>query len=227
MGQTSTIKIEPRDRVGTGVARALRNTEKVPAVVYGAGIDPQAVSVLSRDIEKELRTKGILTRIFDLDAGENKPQKALIKAVQFHPVTDKPIHIDFIRVTAGHKINIKVPLRFVNDSKSPALKQGGVLNVINHMLEVSCEIEAVIDHIDVDLSGLNFHDTIKIKDISFPAGVTVFRYNSDHTVATIVVPSSVRSEVAGKEEDTAAPTAAAAAQPESAAATTEQQPAKS
>ncbi|MDR1365928.1 MAG: 50S ribosomal protein L25/general stress protein Ctc [Holosporales bacterium] len=225
MGQKSTIRIEPRNRIGTGAARALRNTEKVPAVVYGAGVDPQTVSICSCDIEKELRTKGVLTRIFDLDAGENKSQKALIKSVQFHPVTDKPIHIDFIRITAGHKINIKVPLRFINDNKSPALKQGGVLNVINHMLEVSCEVDAVVDHIDVDLSGLNFHDTIKIKDISFPVGATVFRYNSDHTVATIVVPSSVRSEVAGKEEETAAPTAAA--QPESTAVTTEQQPAKS
>ncbi|MDR1475339.1 MAG: 50S ribosomal protein L25/general stress protein Ctc [Holosporales bacterium] len=219
MGEVNTIKIESRGKTGTGAARALRNASLVPAIVYGEGKSPQAVSVHLCDIEKELRAKGILTRIFNLDAGEQSNQKALIKDIQFHPVTDKPIHVDFVRVTAGRKVNVKIPLRFVNDNKSPAIKQGGVLNIIDHMLDVSCDVGSVVDYIDIDLSGLNFHDTIKIKDVSFPAGVNVSRYESDHTVATIVVPSSVRSEVSDKEGASAAE--ATAGQAQSAGASTE------
>ncbi len=199
MSSISNIKADVREVTGTGAARASRVQNQVPAVVYGAGKSPIPISVSMGMVEKELRSKGILTRVFDLEvAGSKKSEKAIIKDIQFHPVSGKVIHIDFMRVMPGHKINIKIPLHFINDMKSPALKQGGVLNIIDHMLDASCSVDSMVDHIDIDLTGLGFHDTIKIKNLNIPSSVTLLRYDSEHTVATIVAPSSVRSEVAGQ-----------------------------
>jgi large subunit ribosomal protein L25 len=214
MVETVKIAVHPRERAGKGAARTVRRAGRVPAVVYGEKQPAELMSLDPRDIEREVRKTGFFTRIFELDAG-GKTQRALARDVQFHPVTDKPEHVDFMRVSDTTRIRVAVPVRFLNPDKAPGIKRGGVLNVVRHDIEVFCTINTIPRLIEVDLTGLDINDSVHISSIQLPEGVkpTIAR---DFTVAAIGAPTVMKSaeeEAAEAAQKAAAsPTAAPAAE---------------
>lgn len=190
-----TLEAEPRARIGKGASRAARRAGRVPAVIYGGGGPTLSVLVAEKDLARQLATGHFMTSVVALSvAGE--VHRTLPREVQFHPVTDRPIHVDFLRVVEGASVTVEVPVRFVHEEASPGLKRGGVLNIVRHEVELKCPADAIPEEVIVDLSGFDIGQSIHISAVTLPAGVrpTIER---DFTIATIVAPSGLRSEEAG------------------------------
>ncbi len=198
---SEAFRLELRDNLGGGASRALRRTSMTPGVIYGAGKEHTHVSVDPRDIMAGLNTTGFYARLYELNVGKTK-ERVLVREVQMHPVTDRPIHIDFLRVSKGAKIHVNIPVHFINEDKCPAVKQGGMLNIVLHSLEVTCSVDAIPEEILVDLSGLEMGDSIHTEDLTIPNNAVATHPERDITIATLVAPSSVKSD--GIDEEAAA-----------------------
>ncbi|MGE4220018.1 MAG: 50S ribosomal protein L25/general stress protein Ctc [Alphaproteobacteria bacterium] len=196
-----SMNAETRDRAGKGAARATRRAGRVPAVIYGGNEAPVLVSVDPRDVRKGLETGALLSHVYELNIG-GKTQRVLARDVQLHPVTDAPEHVDFLRVTGATRVTVEVPCIFHNEETSPGLKRGGVLNVVRYAIEVTCAADAIPEHFDVDLGGLDIGDSVHISAVALPAGVrpTIAR---DFTIASVAAPSG-GAEPAEGEGDAAA-----------------------
>ena len=198
MSKATVLAAEARDRAGKGVARQTRRAGRIPAVIYGNKEKPVTLSLYRLKFERVLRTPGFFTHLFDVKVGDAS-YHVLPRDVQFDPVTDTPIHVDFLRVSGEARITVEVPVEFVNQEKSPGLKRGGMLNIVRHEIEVLAGAEEIPEHITVDLEGYDLGDSIHISSVKLPAGVTPTITDRDFTVATIASPSAVKSE-AGSEE---------------------------
>jgi large subunit ribosomal protein L25 len=200
MSEATVLAAEARERAGKGVARQTRRAGRIPAVIYGNKEKPVTISLDRLKFERVLRTPGFFTHLFDVKVGESS-YHVLPRDVQFDPVTDIPIHVDFLRVGKEARVTVAIPVEFVNAEKSPGLKRGGMLNIVRHEIEVECGAEEIPEHITVDLSGYDLGDSIHISSVKLPAGVAPTITDRDFTVATIASPSAVKSE-AGSEEAT-------------------------
>ena len=205
MTSFSSIAVETREGTGTGNARAVRVAGLVPGIVYGNNQEPTKISVDPKVLMKELTTPGFYSRIYDMSIAGKKEQ-VLAKEVQLHPVTDKPIHVDFMRVNKDAKLHVHVPVVFLNEDKSPGIKRGGVLNIVHHTLELICPVQSIPDRLEIDLTGTEIAHPIHLTDLNLPAGVVAAHPERDNTLGTIVAPT-VAKEV---EETTAAGGATAA-----------------
>jgi large subunit ribosomal protein L25 len=199
MSDQLTLPAEARDRAGKGASRALRRDGRVPAVVYGEKKEPLSIHVEEKLLTKMLHTGHFMNSVVMIDY-QGKPHRTLPKAVDFHPVTSRPIHVDFLRIGEHTKVTVAVPMRFDNDEESPGLKRGGVLNVVVHELEIVCDAAHIPNEIHVDLTGLEIGDSIHISQVKLPDGVIPSNKDEDFTVATIVSPSAMKAE----EEEAAA-----------------------
>jgi large subunit ribosomal protein L25 len=199
MSEQLTLPAEARDRAGKGASRALRRDGRVPAVVYGEKNDPLSIHVEEKLLAKMLSTGHFMNSVVMIDY-QGKPHRTLPKAVDFHPVTSRPIHVDFLRIGEHTKVTVAVPMRFDNDEESPGLKRGGVLNVVVHELEIVCDAAHIPNEIHVNLAGLEIGDSIHIGQVKLPDGVIPSNKDEDFTVATIVSPSAMKAE----EEEAAA-----------------------
>ena len=198
MSEATVLAAEVRERAGKGVARQTRRAGRIPAVIYGNKEKPVTISLDRLKFERVLRTPGFFTHLFDVKVGEAS-YHVLPRDVQFDPVTDVPIHVDFLRVSKEARVTVAVPVEFVNAEKSPGLKRGGMLNIVRHEIEVVCKAEEIPEHITVNLEGFDLGDSIHISSVKLPAGVSPTITDRDFTVATIAAPSAVKSE-AGSEE---------------------------
>ena len=199
MAEIATIAAERRERAGKGPSRAARRAGRVPGVIYGSKKDPSMVTVDPRELDRALKTGAFLATIYDVQIGKDK-ERVLPRDVQFDPVTDRPIHVDFLRVSAATSVTVQVPVNFLNDEESPGLKRGGLLNVVRHDIEMTCRADAIPAGIDVDLTGLDIGDSIHISMISLPDGVVPTITDRDFTVATIAAPTVVQEEEEEAEE---------------------------
>jgi len=199
MSDQLTLPAEARDRAGKGASRALRRDGRVPAVVYGEKKEPLSIHVEEKLLAKMLSTGHFMNSVVMIDF-QGKPQRTLPKAVDFHPVSSRPIHVDFLRIGEHTKVHVGVPMRFDNEDASPGLKRGGVLNVVVHELEIVCDAANIPSEIHIPLDGLEIGDSIHISQVKLPQGVVPANTDEDFTVATIVAPSAMKSE----EEETAA-----------------------
>ena len=199
MSEQLTLPAEARDRAGKGASRALRRDGRVPAVIYGQKKDALSVHVEEKLLSKMLSTGHFMNSVVMVDVA-GKPTRTLPKAVDFHPVTSRPIHVDFLRISEHTKVHVNVPMRFDNEEASPGLKRGGVLNVVVHELELVCDAAHIPNEIHVQLDGLEIGDSIHISQVKLPEGVTPANTEEDFTVATIVAPSAMKAE-----EEEAAP----------------------
>lgn len=138
MANFELIEAESRSRAGKGVARATRRAGKVPAVIYGAKQEPSLIALDPRVVMRELKRGGWRSRLYEIQLGGEKT-RALMRDVQFHPVTDQPEHVDFQRLASGERVRVSVAVVFLNDATSPGIKRGGVLNVVRHTVEVACD----------------------------------------------------------------------------------------
>jgi len=182
--QVSEIKAAARPRSGTGGARATRREGKVPGIVYGDAREAETIALDARELSIVIGRGKFLSTVFDLDVG-GKKARVIPREVQLDPVKDLPIHVDFQRIGAGARIRVDVPVRFANESLSPGLKRGGVLNVVRHAIEVTCPADAIPDYFEFNLEGLEIGRSIHISAITLPEGVTPTILNRDFTVATI------------------------------------------
>src|SRR5438309_3776438 len=199
MSDQLTLPAEARDRAGKGASRALRREGRVPAVIYGEKKEPLSIHVEEKLLSKILSTGHFMNSVIMIDF-EGKPHRTLPKAIDFHPVSSRPIHVDFLRIGEHTKVTVGIPVRFDNEDDSPGLKRGGVLNVVQHELELVCDAASIPNEIHIPLDGLEIGDSIHISQVKLPDGVTPANSDEDFTVATIVAPSAMKSE----EEEAAA-----------------------
>lgn len=195
---SDAFRLERRENFGGGAARALRRTSMIPGVIYGAGKDNVHISVDPRDVMTGLNTTGFYARLYELKVDKTK-ERVLVRDVQLHPVTDQPLHIDFLRVAKGSKIHVNIPVHFLNEDKCPAIKQGGMLNIVLHSLEVTCSVDAIPEEVLIDLDGVEMGESIHTEGLKLSGGAVMTHPERDITVATLVAPSSVKSE--GLDED--------------------------
>src|SRR4051794_1877989 len=193
MSEQLTLPAEARDRAGKGASRALRRDGRVPAVIYGQKNEPLSIHVEEKLLSKMMSTGHFMNSVVMIDVA-GRPTRTLPKAVDFHPVTSRPIHVDFLRISEHTKVHVNVPVRFDNEEASPGLKRGGVLNVVQHELELVCDAAHIPNEIHVALDGLEIGDSIHIGNVKLPDGVEPANQEEDFTVATIVAPSAMKSE---------------------------------
>jgi large subunit ribosomal protein L25 len=192
MSDLLNLSAEARDRAGKGASRALRREGRVPAVIYGNNEEPALVHVEEKLLNKLLGTGHFFNSVVMLEVN-GKAVRTLPKDVAFHPVTDRPLHADFLRVGEHTTVHVNVPVAFANEDKAPGIKRGGVLNIVAHELELIVDAAQIPDDITIDLTGLEVGASIHLKDIVLPRGAKAVG-DEELTVATIVAPSALKSE---------------------------------
>ena len=203
MAQAIQLQAEVRERAGKGAARATRRAGRIPAVIYGNKQDPVMISLEPIQLMKELNRPGFFSHIFEIDA-DGKKEKVLARDLQVHPVTDRPMHLDFMRFGATTRFNVDVPMHFSNHEESPGIKQGGVLNVVRHTVEFLCAPDKIPEQIEIDLTGLEIGDSVHISALTLPDGITPTITDRDFTIATIAAPTVAVADEAADEEAAAA-----------------------
>ncbi|UZK66050.1 50S ribosomal protein L25/general stress protein Ctc [Sphingomonas sp. M1-B02] len=188
MSDMLELSAETRDRVGKGASRALRREGRVPAVIYGNKEEPLGIHVNERELMKLLMTGHFMNSVV-MVAG----QRTLPKDVTFDVVTDRPIHVDFLRISEHASVQVAVPIIFTDEEESPGIKRGGVLNVVRHELELICEASNIPDDITISLKGVEVGDSIHISAVTLPKGATSAITDRDFTIATVVAPSALKS----------------------------------
>ena len=219
MAKVVSLKATARVRGSKGAARAERREGRVPGVVYGGRTEPQLVSFVYNELWKHVETGRFLSTLVDLDIGEEKV-RTIPRDIQFDPIRDHVIHVDFLRLGAGQRISVEVPVHFSNHEASPGLKRGGVLNIVRHEIDLYCPADAIPDQIEIDLTGREIGDSIHISAIQLPEGVTPTIATRDFTIATIagVGAETEPAAAAATAEAPAAPAKGAAAPAKGAAA---------
>ncbi len=195
MSEQLTLSAETRERAGKGASRALRREGRVPAVVYGSNEEPLSIHLEEKVLMKALSGGHFMNSVVMIDAG-SAPVRTLPKDVQFHPVTDRPLHVDFLRISEHAKVTVAVPIRFVDEDKSRGIKRGGVLNTVRHELELVCDAAEMPEQIEISLAGMDIGDSLHISAVTLPKGTESAITDRDFTIATIVAPSGVKSEAA-------------------------------
>ena len=199
-----------RSGTGKGAARSVRREGRVPAVIYGGGEKPEPISVDYREVNKHILAGHFLTSIFELEL-DGRKERVLPRDCQFDVVTDRPLHVDFLRLTAGSRVRIGVPVHVANRDASPGLKKGGAVNLVLHTVEVVAPADAIPEAITIDLTDLDFHDSIHVSAIKLPEGCKPVYSTTDLTVVTIVPPTIMHEETPAAATAAATPAGATAA----------------
>lgn len=210
MRQMQELSAEPRAGTGKGPAYRARANGQVPAIIYGGGDAPEPVSVDRQRLERHTETGTFLTTLFMLDIAGRKT-RVIPRDVQVDPVSDRPVHVDFMRLPEGAKVKLAIPVRFKGQESSPGLKRGGVLNIVRHEVELLCPADNIPEFLEGDLSGLDIRDSLHISAFTLPEGVVPMVRERDFTIASIVAPTSVIEEQRAAAAAAAAPAAEAAA----------------
>lgn len=192
MSDQLTLSAELRERAGKGASRALRNAGRVPAVIYGNKEDPAAIHIEEKMLLKALHTGHFMNSVVMIDVG-GQQVRTLPKDVAFHPVTDRPLHADFLRIGEHSEVHVDVPVHFTDEDTSPGMKRGAVLNIVRHELELICDAAMIPDEITISLKGLEVGASIHISHVALPAGTRSAITDRDFTIATLVAPSGMKS----------------------------------
>jgi large subunit ribosomal protein L25 len=188
MSDTLTLSAETRDRAGKGASRALRREGRVPAVIYGNKQDPKSIHLAERELQKLLNTGHFFNSVIMVNG-----ERTLAKDVAFDVVTDRPLHVDFLRISEHATVHVEVPIVFVDEELSPGLKRGGVLNIVRHELELVVDAAFIPDQVEISLKGLEVGDSLHISAVTLPKGATPAITDRDFTIATVVAPSALKS----------------------------------
>lgn len=193
MSKHYALSAEKRERAGKGVARELRREKKIPAVIYGDAKEPETIQMTVKEVTMEYNKGHMYTNLCDLTV-DGKKQLVLVRDVQLHPVTDNVLHVDFIRVTPKTTITVNVPVHFSNEETCKGIKRGGSLTIVRHALELICKATDIPEQIEIDLSGYEIGDAIKISNVKLPSGVKSAIQGRDYTIATIAAPRKLLEE---------------------------------
>ena len=195
-----SLDIVTREKTGKSNSKELRNTGKIPAVIYGDKKKPDYIAIEYPKIIKEISNSNFFSTVFSIKL-DKKKVKVLPREIQTDPLNDKPVHIDFLRVNDESKINISVPIIFLNEEKSPGLKGGGVLNTVRREIDLICKINNIPEKLEADLSNLEVGSVIHMSDINLQEGVTPLISDRDFTIATIAAPTVMAVEEEEKPEE--------------------------
>lgn len=219
MSEQLSLSAETRDRVGKGASRALRREGRVPAVIYGNKADPVSIHLEEKALVKALMTGHFFNSVVMIDGAAKSAVRTLPKDVSFDPVSDRPVHVDFLRISEHAKVTVAVPVVFIDEDDSRGMTRGGVLNVVRHDLELVCDAAEIPESIEISLKGLDIGDSIHISNVTLPKGVESAIDDRDFTIATLIAPSAMKSDVQeALAEDAALAEAAAEEQQAEAAA---------
>jgi large subunit ribosomal protein L25 len=207
MPEIISLSAEPRESAGKGAARAIRRQGRVPGIVYGDHKESVTISLEPRELARALAREGFFAHLVDIQV-DGTTHRTLPRDIQYHPVTDAPMHVDFMRVGAGAQVTVTVPVHFINHERAPGIRRGGILNVVRHGIEMVCSVDNIPEHIVVDLDGLDIGDSVHSGAVTMPEGARPVIQERDFTIASIAASSAVREEAA------AAAAAAAVAGPE-------------
>lgn len=200
MADIASMSAEARESTGKGAARAARRLGRVLGVVYGSDKQPISISLDGRELGTEFGRGGFFSRLYDLSIGK-EIVRVLPREVQLHPVSDKPLHVDFLRLTGDTRVSVDVAVSFLNEEESPGLKRGGVLNVVRHTVELVCRADSIPEIIEIDLTGYEIGDSIHISAVELPEGVDPAISDRDFTIATVAAPTVIVDEAAAEEEE--------------------------
>ena len=203
MRQMLDLSAEPRAELGKGNAYQARRKGRIPGILYGGKAEPKPISVDERTLGRLYGTGGFLQTLVMLEVGGEKT-RVIPRAVQLDPVTDRPVHVDFLRLVPGGTVKLDIPVHFKGQENSPGIKRGGVLNVVRHEVALICPVDSIPEFIEGDLDGLDIGDSLHISAFALPQGVKPAIRGRDFTIATIAPPTTFVEEVT--------PTAAAAAE---------------
>ena len=191
MSDTLILPAERRERAGKGASRALRREGRIPAVIYGGKEDPITIHIEEKELVRQLMTGHFMNSIVKIEVGGDSV-RTLPKDVALHPVTDRPTHADFLRLSKDATVDVSIPVVFTNEDASPGLKKGGVLNVVRYELELVCAADKIPGEIEIDVSGKEVGDSIHISEVKLPEGVSSAITDRDFTIATLVAPSALK-----------------------------------
>jgi large subunit ribosomal protein L25 len=192
MSDALTLSAQTRERAGKGASRAMRREGRVPAVVYGNKQEALAIHLEEKALIKAMANGHFMNSVVMIE-GVGAAIRVLPKDVQFHPVNDRPLHVDFLRIGKNASVHVNVPVVFLDEEKAPGIKRGGVLNVVRHELELICNAAHIPATIEISLAGLEVGDAIHISSVTLPTGATPAIDERDFTIATIVAPSALKS----------------------------------
>lgn len=215
MGTTYELSATVREKVGKGAARSVRRQDMIPAVIYGGNQPPLSITLPAREVSLKIHAGGFHTTLALIKIN-GETISTLPRDFQIDPMTERPMHVDFLRVTPGSTVTVEVPVQFINESASPGIRRGGVLNVVRHRVELIVPVDNIPEKIVADLTGLEITDSLHISKIALPEGVRP-TINRDFTVATIAAPAAVKEEMKAAAEAAAAAKAAAEAAAEAGA----------
>ena len=187
----NSIEASIRDTKTKGEVNALRSKGNVPAIVYGGKNQNQKISVSKKILKTLLEKDNFLSNILTLNIAGNA-QAVLPREIKYDAISDEPIHMDFIRIVKGSKIIIEIPVKFINNEKSPGLKRGGVLNIVRRKVELKCPTENIPTELIVDLDGVDIGESFKISSIKLPENVTPTIQGRDFVVATLAAPTVIK-----------------------------------
>jgi len=193
MSEQLTLAAETREQVGKGASRSLRREGRVPAVVYGNKQEPLAIHVEEKALMRLLMTGHFMNSVVMIENGKT-PIRTLPKDVAFDVVTDRPIHVDFLRIGEHTTVHVNVPVVFIDEEESKGIKRGGVLNIVRHELELICDAADIPGEIQISLKGTDVGDSIHISNVKLPKGSKSAIDDRDFTIATLIAPSALKSE---------------------------------
>jgi large subunit ribosomal protein L25 len=199
MATAHKLNAELRDRAGKGAARAVRRAGRVPGVIYGNKQEPVLISVNPVDLMKEIQQPGFFSHVYEVQVGSDS-YKVLARDLQVHPINDLPTHVDFMRFSAKTRLAVAVYVEFINEDTCPGLKEGGVLNVVRHEVELRCSPDSIPESLIADLAGLEIGDSVHISNITLPENVDLTITDRDFTIATIAAPTVYTEAEEGDEE---------------------------
>ncbi len=200
MANAHPLNAELRDRAGKGAARAVRRAGRVPGVIYGNKQEPVLISVNPVDLMKEIQKPGFFSHVYEVQVGSDS-YKVLARDLQVHPVNDMPVHVDFMRFSAKTRLAVEVGVEFINEEACPGLKEGGVLNVVRHEVELRCSPDSIPESLIADLAGLEIGDSVHISNITLPENVELTITDRDFTIATIAAPTVYTEAEEGDEDE--------------------------
>ncbi len=200
MTENTTLAALPREAAGTGPARALRREGRVPAILYGGDREPAMLSVEDRRLRWLIGRGGFSNTLFDLQIEGGGSERVIPKEVQLHPVTDRPLHVDFMRVSATSEVQLRVPVALLNQEDCAGLKAGGVLAIASYDVELVCRADSIPEALEADLGPLEIGDAIRLSDLALPEGVRAVAEGEDPLIASIGAPQGGMDEDEAEEE---------------------------
>jgi len=195
MPETITLSAERRVGAGKGAARATRRMGRVPGIIYGGDGEPILISLEPRELSRALAKRGFLATVAEVKV-DDAVHRTLPRDVQYHPATDEPLHVDFMRVGVDTQVTVSVPVAFINHEMSIGLRRGGILNIVRHGVALVCQVDNIPEQLVADLNGLDIGDSVHISAVTLPLGSRLAITDRNFTIASIAASSAVREEAA-------------------------------